>query len=358
MKSIFDKKRLVSLILVFVLSVMLSACAGSGKGVSLKQTDKSKYVLGKMDGIMTVDEILSDISQVDLFHEMKTDGLECKKSVDDKNSTVDYLYYDKDGSLVYTDREGYGEDSFDYCTKSKSGIPITVTYVEQEGKRYSVSVACEKYVVDFKDIDKSEKHGAKELFVTGGNTDKGTLSNTVTYVIEGDKCRIDSAYYFDKDGFHRYSCSKDGEKLDEYDDVIFEKADSIDTNSNVLALSKNEAVSDTEILLGNHKIKYTESGSGEKNWFIVADLFFVIDSDENAEAFEKASGYKAEPSSYAEGLLTVTVPQAVIPVSSSFDGFYEFVNSDFSDYTFESITLSENGELLEFGTDAPLLMYY
>lgn len=358
MKKYIFLKRLSVMAVAIVLLLTASSCSTGKKVPKLKLTDQSSAVVEKMPNRMSIVEIFSDISGLDLFLTLKTDGLDCKVEKDENASTADYLYYDKRGNLVFTDFEGYGEDSFEYYTESKCGLLMTVRYVDDDGKRVSVSASTGEYSVTFKNPDESEKYGAKEIEITSGYPLDDDDGNSVTYTVDGDNCYVSTAYYFDtKDGFHRYSCSLNDGKYDEYNDVIFERIDTVKDDSGILSLAATEGVTDTEILTGNHSIKYKMDLDYNKEWFVVADLFFIFDDSKNAEAFAHANGYELKNSPYADNLMTVTVPNVVIPVDESFEGFNEFLKTEFNDYSFESIKLTEDGKLCGFGIDAPLLMY-
>lgn len=358
MKRHIGLNRFLFAAVAIILLLTASSCSESKSNLKLHLTDSSSVIVDKMSECMSLKDILSDLSETDLFLKLETDGLECKTKKDEKESTVDYLYYDKDGNLVFIDYEGYGEDSFEYRTTSKSGLPMTVLYVDDDGKRISASATTSEYIADFKSPDKAEKYGAREVIVTSGDVSGDSIGNSVTYTIDGKNCFVSAAYFFDRDGFHRYSCSLIDGKYDEYDDVIFEKVDSIKDDSKILSLANDEAVADTEILLGNHSIKYKEISKGSREWYIIADLLFVFDESKKAESFSAAYGLEVKKSPYNDSLMTATVPKTVIPVDSSFERFGEFLATEFNDYSFESIKLTKDGKLCGFNRESRLSDYY
>ena len=64
---------------------------------------------------------MDDVSVVDFNLSTETEGLKKVEEKDDESATAKIKYYDRNDNLVYVKYIGYGEDCFDYYTKSKSG---------------------------------------------------------------------------------------------------------------------------------------------------------------------------------------------------------------------------------------------
>ncbi|MGN0479334.1 MAG: hypothetical protein ACI4GO_07860 [Hominenteromicrobium sp.] len=118
---------------VLVLLVLLTGCAA--KQAEEKKTRMEQEVEAQMELPMTVQEVLEDISEVDFFYQLPDTSAYRQETVDEPETDTQRILYYEDDRLVFVRYIGYGEDTFDCYTQSKSGNDLVVRYIDQDGAR-------------------------------------------------------------------------------------------------------------------------------------------------------------------------------------------------------------------------------
>lgn len=276
-----------------------------------------KKVLAHFEQYMSVDDVLKDVEKIDLYHKMDTKGLTYKKVEDKDNSTTTIYYYDGE-KLVYEQYEGFGEAGFAHYTKSKSGKDVKVNYYDDN----DVRIGCSEYSVAFWRLNKKAKYGADNLNITVGKLNNNSpLGEYVNYYYDGSVWTIENCVYLADDGLHKYSAyiNVDSGKLQEYDNLLFQKVNSADTS---LIKKLIAYFGDTPFIMdlnmGGHKISYIDNGKTQQ-WYYTGSAIFTFDKYEDAQAFAKEFGVTAEDGLYDEAYSYVSIKVTLAINNSDMD---------------------------------------
>ncbi len=342
--------------------------------VKLNTTDIASNILKKFDKAMSLDDIWADVADVDLglVLEDNTDGLTVKDKVDKDNPLTCY-YYDKDNNVVFIDYVGHGEDTFDYFTKSKSGLELTVSYDDFESGKRDIDILSKNYWVRhrFYPLAKDADDSQYEISVYTDCVDGVTINESkdiyndfeqyIVYSIKDDAACISKALYYDDDGYHEYSNDviDENNKPTEYDEVRCKKVDSVNTDNKILTLVNDKRVLSSEINNTDCqcRFEYTLDQDGNKQWYLNSCIYNVFDNQATAEEYAKDYGLKAEKSeTYEEGdYWIVKVENALLPADISFKNIWRLVTNPYEDNYFVKITLSSDGRLTELDYDNTIL---
>lgn len=348
MKRLF-KTSLIAL----ALSVALCGCS-SNDGNS-KDYDAYK----NFKDMMSFDDIMDDVKKVDLFLEPDYSNLTEKVEKDDEAATAIKYYYDGD-ALVYAKYEGYGEDSFDYYTKSESGRDLTVKYVDENSERYSVDVSCDDYCVSFLYLEKKCEYDARHIIASAEIAAENDLPKTVTYVYDNGETYISNGYYYAEDGYHSYySIPIDGDNNMVSDDIVkYAKVDSVNVNKDIPSYLDDERIIDSEIVVGEHTIEYTENADGSKNWYVVADVYAVFDSEDKAVEFAKEYNLDYNVSNTDDTIFMSWFEKVTLPISDSYEDFLDFAMQEVNDYYYCSLVFDEDGNIKDLNPATAKMSYY
>ncbi len=330
---------------------------------SLKYVGDRKFKKS-FDSIITLQEILDDVSVVDIKMEMNVSGLDKQTEVNEEDSTsIDYYYRNK--TPIYAVYNGYGENVWKYFTTSKSGIPIVVSlWDEGNGRNVSIEyngdaldVAYE-YWVSYQNVSTDFGNGAKQIDV---GVSKGDESYAYTII---DNCYfISSATYWDsKDGdLHRYQAQldEDSNKIDySYDEVVISgklpelSQDEINVKSTGISSINLEEV---DILLGRHKVYKTQDGKMS----ISAETTLVFKDKASADralerlksASVKAKDFTVDDNSENEAF-TINIGTCYFEMSPDFEEansvLTEYAMEVFDDYRFIVVDLDKDGNITSF----------
>ena len=105
-------------------------------------------------------------------------------------------------------------------------------------------------------------------------------------------------------------------------------------------------------------IEYIEKADRDKQWFVVADIHIVFNSEKGAEQFANKYGLNYQLSEYGERYYTVCLKDTAIAVDEEFDDFIEFASQEYNDYIFGKIKLTDKGTLVDISTNESSLVYY
>lgn len=342
-----------SVILAFIL--MLCGCSSGGQSPEeiIPENELSDNANKVFSDMLSFDDIMSDTENIDLYYKPDYDGLTEKVEKDDESATAVRYFYDGD-NVVYAKYEGYGEECFDYFTNSQSGKKLTVKYIDNNSERYTVDISSEDYSVSFSKLDKKDKYGAKFITATVEVPTDNDFSKSVIYTYDKEQVYISEGYYYADDGYHRY-CN-DGFSTE--DAVIYDKADSVNVNESLTSILDDYRVCDSEIAVGQHHLEYTQNGDGTKNWFIIADVYAVFDDKFKASEFSDKYGIEVNVSDTDENYWVAKFENTAIPVSDSFEDFFEFARQEFSDYYYCSLIFDKNGKLKDLNPSTAKLTYY
>lgn len=345
---------------LFVVVLLFSACSSTGN------TDDKVTVISdvvhdnddKFAGFMSFDDIYNDVANIDLYLDPDFEDFTEKVEKADESSTAIKDYYDGD-TLVYKKYEGYGEDSFDYITKSKGNRDIVVKYINQDGVRYSVNVDCNDYTITFKELNEKSKYGADSIYATAYKQNKNDFKEYATYSLENEKIYLVNGAYYDYDGYHYYTAQPTDDKgnVEAEDTVKYKLVEKADIDDKLFSMLKDYRVGDIEICIGNHNLEYTQSKDKTKNWYILSDVYAVFKSRD--KAIEFSDKYKVDvfvPKD--EDYYVAKFEGATLPVSNEYSGFFDFASEENNDFFYCSVILDKNGDVTNLKSSSAMLTYY
>ena len=356
-------KRLVSILLTAAMVILsFCGCTNAADESNTNKTTQQQIAdnnIKAFDDLMSFDDMMNDIKDVNLYLVPDYKGLTETVEKDDESSTAVKKYYDGD-KLVYTKYVGYGEDCFDYSCKSASGRDIVVKYVDESGERYSVDVSSDDYSVSFSELDKKSKHGAKMIYATAEETAENDFPKYAVYVLDNDKLYISNGCYYAEDGYHYYSAYPvDNDFNIESEDILrYECVKDINVDSDLIKILSDYRVADKEIVFGNHNLKFTKDDDGNKKWYIIADVYAVFDSKSKALEFSEKYDIDVNVSDTDDSYWTAKFENAVLPVSNKFDNFFEFAMQEVNDYYYCSIVFDKDDCVKKLDSTTAKLMYY
>lgn len=344
-------------IVLFLSLVLLAGCGGTQS--KEEKTSLSETIIKQLDLSLTYEDVLEDISEVDFFHQPDYKE-EYRKEVkkDDESSTSQELYYDQD-QLIYVKYIGYGEDSVDYHTQSKSGQDIIVQYINQDEKRVAVSIQSKDYSFFTNHLNKDANNHMDSYQITLLKDHKQDMNEYASYLYDQDKkvVYLNHAQYYDQDGqFHNYTCDMYEGKLDEYDDIIYQKKENVEVSQEFLDMMNHSSYHHILFLVGNQHLSYTNDQS--KQWYVTGQfsLFF----NNQAQAKKVANEYKKELSVNDEGQYYIELTDVTVKVSHDFHfkdhDFYTFAQEEVNDYYYVTAKFN-NDELTELTHDYTMSYY-
>ena len=341
------KKYAVKIMVAIALTAAVIAGLNFFLGTPAKQKIKitgDKEIIEKFSKYMSAEEIMNDVSNIDLYHTISTKGLSAEKAVDEENSTAITYYKNEQGQIIYEKIDGYGEEGFKYHTFSLSNKPVVVSYYDEGDDYKTVYIESDSYTVDFTSPDKKAPFGAREISVTTGelNTDN-PLAECINYYC-GESTNnmwfINNGRYLSDDGLHSYYsyCDENGQEQDM--DLL-----SVSRIENAPQLFNAEG-NRINIVLYNHKFSYIQSGEAYK-WYITADAFAVFEDSEKADKFAKEhnadvindeSGYK------------VSISDCCFAFADDTEvNIGKLLNTEFNDMAVRVPEFNDNGEIGSLG---------
>lgn len=217
-------KRVAGLILLFIVVFVFAAC-NRWSGLSPVPVESIKFIgnhklIERFDKVMTVKDVLDDISEINLSMKMDSiSGLD-KRTETEGNRSIDY--YSRNDTLLYAVYNGYENDRWDYFTDSKSGLPLDVAFWDENDVR-NVNIVSDKYEASY---------GEKTLITIKNGEEYAT------YEIYKNNCFITNAHYIDEDGIpHNYEYDIDYNTME----VLYEMDSEQESEVFALYSEENEA---------------------------------------------------------------------------------------------------------------------
>lgn len=310
-------------------------------------------ILEHFDIGSSAEEILADLKNFDFYHKPDFDNPKytVKEKENPEDSTKRIEYYEND-KLKYIDYVGYGEDMFDFFTKTEGGKDIKVTYTDDGGKRSSVSITDEICTISCNSLNENSPFGADDIDITYINEKENDIAESLILKAEGNRYYITSAQYYSGDDFVRYSAYLEDEKL------IDESYTMISKNQKEVSLEKIKSVlnskdkASVQTIFGNNKFSYTGTEEAKK-WYMTADLYVVFDSKSKAKEFaEKLDSGEIKVSndmSNNEKNWYAVVEGVTFPVSNKaeFDkkSLYEIITEETDDPDFRELKFNKDSAL-------------
>lgn len=368
------KKPAFWIIIIAVIACIAAAVCFMTNPIKTKLTfidtlDKDcEKILSYFDAENATEEILNDLKKIDLYYErpdFDSLNLTVKTETDESSATQKIKYYDGD-KLVYVVYKGYGETMFDYCTETASKKDVTVSYVENDGKRYSVTVKGDGYSVRYDSLNKKAPFGADDISLLFTKEHKNDIDESLNIDVIGRKYYVSTAWYYNnKDFVNYYAYTDDGENLETDSFVRFSAADkkSLSTDA-IKAINENKDKLSVQTIFGRHKYSYTDNGL-KKDWYITADLRVPFADAEKAKAFKESMAAKAQVEDEIEeanGKFFVTVRSVTFPVAENADFYgkdvYEQIVEEINDPTYKALAFNAENQLTGFDTGAEVPDYY
>lgn len=317
-----------------MLLCIVVGCAPTQKQI----TNMGQNIEKQLNLPMTYEDVNEDISNVDLFHQMDIkENYQQVVKEDIESSTQKIEYYDGE-ELVYVHYIGYGEDSFDYYTKSKSGKDMIVTYVDQDQQRYSVSIETDEYSVSSSDL---KNQAMNSYIMTLYQKHDHSFDEYITYCYENNILYLSDARYFDEEGcLHKYNGYFNGDEIEEDDYILYEKCDNIKESQELLDIIFHAYYDHIELLIGNHQLSYDL----DHQWYITGNFAVVFDNVDQAKQYANDMNLL---SLLDEDNACIMLENMTLKISEDFmcgnADFYEFASQEVNDYYYMTIEYHQDG---------------
>ncbi len=369
------KKPAFWIIIIAVIASIIAAVCFMTNPIKTKLTfidtpDKDcEKILSYFDAENATEEILNDLKKIDLYYErpdFDSLNLTVKTETDESSSTQKIKYYDGD-KLVYVVYKGYGETMFDYCTETASKKDVTVSYVENDGKRYSVTVKGDDYSVSYDRLNKKAPFGADDISLLFTKERKNDLDESLNINVFDKKYYVACANYYKNGDYINYNAYTYNNKIiDSAHTFIRCRAeDEKNLNLDIIDdINENKDKLSIQTVFGRHQYSYTDNGL-KKDWYITADLRIQFADKEKAKAFKESMVKKAEVNDYIEennGRFFVTVKSVTFPVAENADFYgkdvYEQIIEEIDDPTYRALAFNAENQLTGFDTGAEVPDFY
>ena len=338
-----DMNKSISILLAAVLLFALSSCTDKEQ---YSEISGSEEVLSVFSGCMHPDDIIRDTGNVDLNLKPDFKGLTKKVTKNEENDTSEENWFDSKSRLIYTVYKGYGEDSFDYFTKSKSGDKITATYyLDDEGITRRVGICSDRYTLTYYSLNDDDSDA--EIYISEYKPENHPES--ITYRKSGSKWLAESAYYYNNEGLYRYwGVSEDGAE-DYGSEIIAERQDSIVVSD----VSKLRYAFPLQFRAGAHDLTYTET-DGKKDWYLTASFIVQFDDFETAKKCSEELGLPEPGYDDLDGETPqiITDPYTV-KLSKDFsesEAFQNFITMEINDDYSLILELNDEDEITGFNS--------
>lgn len=340
------KKYAIKIIVAIVLTAAVIAGLVYFLGTPAKQKVKitgDEKIIEKFSEFMSAEEILNDVSSIDLYHTINTEGLSVEKATDEENSTVITYYKDEQGQVIYEKNDGYGEEGFKYHTYSLSNKPVIVSYYDEGANYKTVYIESDSYTINFTNPDKKAPFGAKEISITTGELNSGNpLAEVINYYCgeSTNNMWFVNCRYFSKDGLHSYYSYYDENGQEQ--DIDFVSVEKAEKAPQLFNAGSNEI----NIVFYNHKFSYIQNGDTYK-WYLNTEAFVIFESSEEAEKFAKEQNTDVIDD---EGTYKVNVSDCCFAFADNTEvNVGKLVNTEFDDMTVRVPEFNSNGEIVNLG---------
>lgn len=353
-----DMKSLKSILLLTAIALCATGCGAKKKDVAKEpvKLEAGSDIIVNFSELISLDEVLEDIQDIDFYLALDKDGLTTKEDVDEESSTSIVKYYKEDGTLVYEEFIGYGETCFVHYTTTKRGRTAAVKYIDSEGARAEVIISTDEYEASFSDLNKELDYGADYIFVNVLNSGVGVVSDCVTYEFSQGKWIVSSAKYFAEDGYHSfYTYLEEGKPVSE--DIVTINSGKAGDATDISKIAHDKLVKNLDILAGEHRLSYDKSG-GDMRWMVSGNYILEFNNNDDARAFADAYGYEAVALETDEETMVVNLGELTLLVSDTYESFRDFASFEYNDYMYMTVKLDDNGEITEITREGTTLSYY
>ncbi len=334
-------KRIIVFLLCVCLAISLVSCSINRTKSEILGAQKVKETFSNCPH---PDDVLADCGKIDFDLRPDFKGLKKKTVKDEENSTSTDNWYDSRGNLKYSDYRngGFGEDSFDYYTKSKSGKALTLTYCLNEGETYWVKATADTYSVHFNDIGED---GADDIYIEEykpGGWEYVSYNKSESGWVTG------YAVFFGDEGLIQYYGYS--EEDDYITDTLAKKVNDIKVSD---FSEKLYYAAPAQCSARSCKISYTENSDG-REWYLTAPFIYQFDSVEQANRFSKEFGLPEPEYSPLDGeTLQIDTGEYTFRVSLDFaqsEEFSGFVKNEINDDYSIVLKLNDDKEITGFET--------
>ncbi|MDD7646109.1 MAG: hypothetical protein PUJ35_02545 [Ruminococcus bromii] len=334
-------RKLVCAVLALVL---LTGCAT--KQAERKTTEMGQSIIGQMELPMTLNDVLDDISEVDLYHRMPDVQSYRQETVEDPEADTEQVRYYRDEDLVYVRYIGYGEDAFDYYTQSKSGEDLVVKYIDQDGERYGVSIEAEDYSFSADGLKKGRVPASYQVSIRRAEEDR--LTEYAVYSMENDTVYLSQAQYYDAEGNVRWygSYLNEGE-IEEWDDIRYPLEPDIRVSPELTEAMRNGDYDHMEVMLGAHRLSF----DSRNRWYLTGQFAFVCEQREQAEKL--ADAYQLDMFESDDGSYYVELCDVTAAIAENFlyqdEDIFGFAQDEFNDPFYRPVEMLEDGSITGIG---------
>lgn len=362
------KRFLSAAVSLAIILTLLCSCKANNSSTKFSVNIKSASIDKFFSDSISVTSVLNDIKKIDLYAKMDVDKSFTSSTETDSENSTSITHYYKNNVLVYSDYNGYGEDTFKYYTKLDSDKDAVVTYQDDNGKRKRVFLDCkyssgEKYSLstEYNGLDKSLPYGMKASYLTI-YTGAGILPVYKTYYITSKKDEVtatvvNARYFGDDNCYHEYSVSMDDSGFTSPDDIVLYSP--FDGNENIggdTELSKNisnvKGIKSIEIKFDSGTDFSWKTDGIKTEWFITAKMYVIFSDTKSRDLFAaehvngKSESYKDMYSdstiSYPYWTSTATLRIADNATLDGFDSIADVIGSEWN--TDQNYRVSFNGD--------------
>ncbi len=336
-------KKLVSVLLVIASIFLFASCSGPEKA----KVELNEELSAKFADAMSLDEILKDVSKIDMHHKMNTEGLTPEKTEDKENSTAEIYYKNSDGETVYIEHEGFGEKGFSYFTESASGKELKVDYYEEMNE---VVASTDEYKVWFGSVNDSAEYGAESITVSSRLKSDYLLGENIQYGRNEDEWFVEAATCFTDDGYKQYVYwFEDNENGGEYKidgNILYDRVTQ-EPQDDIKVLTDEKITVKPEFVAGCNRFSYLDSPDGK--WYLTADFVLTFEDMETRDYFAGKYGLTDENSQGNESdAITLRTGKLTVPIADDCEGFEEMIKmTEIDDCFYVSVSLNDSGEISE-----------
>lgn len=372
-------RRLLSAIIsISIVLTLLCSCGTSNSSskytVNIKSASIDKYFANSI----SVTNVLNDLKIIDLYAKMDVDKSFTSSTETDSENSTSITHYYKNNVLVYSDYNGYGEDTFKFYKKLETDKDAVVTYQDDDGKRKHVSIDCkyssgEKYSLStvYNGLDKSLPYGIKAFYLTI-YTGAGILPVYKTYYVTSKKTKVtativNARYFGDDNCYHEYSVSMDDSGFTSPDDVVLYSP--FDGNENICGdtelpklISSVKGVKSIEIKLDYGTDFSWKTEGAETEWYITTKIYILFNDAKSRDLFaEKYTSGKSESykDTYSEPAVnypcltsTATLRIADDAVFDGFDSIADIISNEWDTSRSYRVSFNSDGSVNALTTDS------
>lgn len=354
------KKWIVLTSALMVFALILGGCSSDSGKIKLTDLGFDEAIVAHFADCMSIEEIVKDTETVDLEHMPDFTGLTPEEVINEEDETKDINYKDKDGKIIYTTFEGYGEDSYNWYTESASGKELTVKFVNEGEAIHYVWVSCADYSISFDDLNEKSAYRADNLYVEIRKPNDSELEENLSVECYHGEWNPAGAYFFDEEGYKHCSFSLENEGGKEAwipDTKLIHTRIEEEPACRSDILTDEALVFDPEFIKGDHMLSYLDEPTGQ--WYITTEFILAFENEDERDDFaEKYQLEGGKPQGNESEMITLRTGEITVPIAGDSEQFGEILNSfELDTWDYQAVGFNEKGEIDRFYYSGIFEMY-